>query len=76
MTCQTVIILTVFFLKARCVFSIAWHSGSGPTLRRDSVFVRTPGQAAVVRVQTRHMTGTVTTRRRTLTLLLLTSGRI
>lgn len=64
------------FFTSRRVFSAAWHPGSGPTLRRDSVFVRTPGQAAVMWVQTRHMTSPVTARCRTLTLLLLSSGRV
>lgn len=75
MTCRTVIILS-FFLKLG-VFPVQHDiQAVGPTLRRDSVFVRTPGQAAVVWVQARHMTSPVTARRRTLTLLLLPPGRV
>lgn len=50
--------------------------GSGPTLRRHAVLVGTAGQAAVVRVQSCHVTGTVAARRRTLALLLLSSRRV
>ena len=74
MTCQTVIIWV--YLK-RSVCSLQPNiQAVGPTLRRDSVFVRTPGQAAVVRVQTRHMTGPVAARRRTFALLLVPPGRV
>lgn len=59
------------------VFSVQPNNQAvGPTLRRDSVFVRTPGQATVVRVQTRHMTGPVAARRWTFALLLVPPGRV
>lgn len=48
----------------------------GPTLRRDTIFVGTSRQAAVMRVQTRHVAGPVAARRRTLALLLLPPGRV
>jgi len=48
----------------------------GPTLRRDPVLVGAARQAAVVRVQTRHVTRAVAARRRTLALLLLPPGRV
>lgn len=48
----------------------------GPTLRWDTIFVGTPRKAAVMWVQPRHMTGSVTAWSRTLALLLLSPGRV
>lgn len=76
MTCQIVVIFS-FFKKRLSVFSVQCHMQAvGPTLRRDSVFVGTSRQAAVVRVQTRHVTCPVAARCRTLALLLLPPGRV
>lgn len=68
MTCQS---------ATEFVFSMQHNmQAEGPTLRWDTIFVGTPRKAAVMRVQPRHMTGSVTAWSRTLALLLLSPGRV